>query len=321
MISRSICTAAAALAGIAAGQPAMAQSYPSQNITLVIGFATGGVVDVIARLLSQKVSEKSGKTLISENRGGAGGNLAAKSVVAAAPDGYTILATATGLAISATAARNRGFAISDLKPVAIVAATPDIVAVHPSNPAQTLADYVASAKGKPTNYGSSGLGTPSHITTEYLLKIVAKLDVTHVTFTGGGPAVNAAVGNHIHLLAASLPTAIAQIQGGQLRGLGIARATRHKAVPDLQTFAENGFAGIESSTWSGFFVPAKTPDAVVAWLNAEFNAALKQPDIQAKLATLGFEPMETTPASAAQFFNREIESWASRTTAIGFFMN
>ncbi len=305
-----------------ASLPAAAQTYPAQkNITSVIAFAAGGVTDVIARLLSQKVAEKTGKSIISENRGGAGGNLAARAVATGPADGYTILSTSTALAISATASRNRGFQISDLKPVAIVATTPDVIAVHPSNTARSLADYIASAKSKPSNFGSSGLGTPPHIATEYLLRIVAKLDVTHVTFTGGAPAVTAAMGNHIDLLAVSLPTAVAQINDGQLRGLGVASASRSKAVPAIPTYAESGFSGIESSTWSGFFVPANTPDAVVTWLNDAFNAALKDADVQSRLAAIGFEAIETTPASATRFFDREVEAWGTRTKAIGFVMN
>ena len=229
----------AALLAVAASQPAAAQSYPAQNINFLVSFAAGGVADVLARLLALKITEKTGKTIVTENRGGAGGNLAARAVAGAAADGYTVLATTTALAISATASRNRGFQASDLKAVAVVASTPDVLAVHPSHPAKTLTEYIAGAKGKPTNFGSSGTGTTPHIATEYLLRILAKLDVTHVTFTGGAPAVAAAVGNHINLLSSSLPTAVAQINEGQLRGLGVASQNRSKAAAQVPTMARH----------------------------------------------------------------------------------
>lgn len=311
----------AALLAVAASQPAAAQSYPAQNINFLVSFAAGGVADVLARLLALKITEKTGKTIVTENRGGAGGNLAARAVAGAAADGYTVLATTTALAISATASRNRGFQASDLKAVAVVASTPDVLAVHPSHPAKTLTEYIAGAKGKPTNFGSSGTGTTPHIATEYLLRILAKLDVTHVTFTGGAPAVAAAVGNHINLLSSSLPTAVAQINEGQLRGLGVASQNRSKAAAQVPTYAESGYPNLYSATWVGFFVPSQVPDAAVAWLNTELNWALKLPDVQQKLAGIGFDDMQTTPASATQFFNAEVEGWGKRAEAIGFTMN
>jgi tripartite-type tricarboxylate transporter receptor subunit TctC len=302
----------------AASQPAAAQPYPARNITFVVSFAAGGVADVIARIVAQKLGERTGWKVVVENRGGAGGNLAARVVSVAQADGYTVLATTTALAINATTSRNKGYAVEDFKAVAIVASTPDVLAVHPSNPAKTLAEFISSAKGKAINFGSSGMGTTPHIATEYLLRELAKLNVTHVPFTGGAPAVSAALGNHVDLLSSSLPTAISQINDGGLRALGVAGAGRSPSAPNVPTYAENGYPNLHSATWVGFFVPARTPDAIVVRLNAEINEALKAADVPQKLRSIGFDAITTTPTEATDYFKSEVVNWDKMARAIGF---
>jgi tripartite-type tricarboxylate transporter receptor subunit TctC len=300
----------------AVARPASAQSYPTQIITFQVAFAAGGIADVVARLIGQKLSERLGQTVVVENRGGAGGNLAAKSVSGAVPDGHTILATTTSLAVNETATRNKGFSANDLRAIAIVAFSPDILAVHASNPAKDLRDFVQS--GKSFTYGSAGVGTGPHIGAEYFFREVAKVQGVHVPFTGGAPAVAAAVGNHVDAVVLTLPTVVPPITQGLLRGLGLASATRNSAVPDVPTYGEMGFPNVYSGSWVGFFAPAKTPDAVVAKLNAEINAIMREPEAQQKLKTIGFDVMIKTAGEASDYFRSEVGTWGKMIRAIGY---
>lgn len=306
----------ATVSGLA--QPAWAQAYPAQNIAFQVAFAAGGIADVVARLVGQKLSERLGHTVVVENRGGAGGNLAAKSVSGAAPDGYTILATTTSLAVNETATRNKGFSADDLRAIAIVAFSPDILAVHPSNPAKDLKELIAVGKTKSFTYGSAGVGTGPHIGAEYFFREVAKVQVVHVPFTGGAPAVTAAIGNHVDTIVLTLPTVTPSITQGLLRGLGLASATRNSAVPNVPTYGEMGFPNVHSGSWVGFFAPAKTPEAVVAKLNAEINAIMREPQAQEKLKTIGFDVMIKSEVEAADYFRSEVATWGKMTRAIGY---
>jgi len=302
----------------ALARPASAQSYPTQTITFQVAFAAGGIADVVARLVGQKLSERLGHTVVVENRGGAGGNLAAKAVSGAAPDGHTILATTTSLAVNETATKNKGFSAEDLRAIAIVAFSPDVLAIHPSNPAKDLRGFIQNGKAKSFTYGSAGVGTGPHIGAEYFFREVAKVQALHVPFTGGAPAVAAAVGNHVDALVLTLPTVVPSITQGLLRGIGLASATRNSAVPDVPTYGEMGFPNIYSGSWVGFFAPAKTPDAVVAKLNAEINAIMREPEAQQKLKIIGFDVMIKGVAEASNYFKSEIATWGKMTRAIGY---
>jgi tripartite-type tricarboxylate transporter receptor subunit TctC len=310
---------AAAVAGCALALPVHAQTYPTQNITFVVGFAAGGIADVVARLVGQKLSERLGHTVVVvENRGGAGGNLAAKAVSGAAPDGYTILATTTSLAVNETASKNKGFSVNDLRTIAIAAISPDVLAVHPSNPAKDLKEFIKNGRDKSFTYGSAGVGTGPHIGAEFFFREVAKVNAVHVPFTGGAPAVQAAIGNHIDAIVLTLPTVVPPMTQGLLRGIGLASPARNSAVPNVPTYGEMGFPNVYSGSWVGFFAPAKTPDAVVDKLNVEINAILKEPEVQQKLATIGFDPIIKTTAEAADYFSSEVANWGKMTRAIGF---
>ena len=308
------------LAVIVAGmsQPAAAQTYPSQNITVMVAFAAGGIADVIGRLVGQKLSERVKQTVVVENRGGAGGNLAAKAVSGAAPDGYTILATTSALAVSETATRNKGFSTDDLLAVAIVALSPDVIAIHPSNPAKDLREFINNGKEKSFTFGGAGVGTGPHIGAEYFFREVAKVKAVHVPFTGGAPAVQSAIGNHVDAIVLTLPTVVPPITQGLLRGIGLASPTRNSAVPNVPTYGEMGYPNVYSGSWVGFFVPAKTPDAVVAKLNAEINEAMKEPEAQQKIKAIGFDPLFKNQKEVAEYFKSEVESWGRMTRAIGF---
>jgi tripartite-type tricarboxylate transporter receptor subunit TctC len=305
---------AAAVTGGA--RPASAQAYPTQTITFQVAFAAGGIADVVARLAAQKLTERLGYTVVVENRGGAGGNLAAKSVSGAAPDGYSILVTTTSLAVNETATRNRGFSVDDLRTIAIVAFSPDILAVHHSSPAKDLREFIKNAKS--FTYGSAGVGTGPHIGAEYFFREIAKVQAVHVPFTGGAPAVAAAAGNHVDAIVLSLPTVVPPITQGLVRGLGLASPMRSSAVPDVPTYGETGFPDFYSGSWVGFFAPAKTPDAVVAKLNAEINAIMREQEAHQKLKAIGFEVMIKNVPEASDYFRSEVSSWGERTRAIGY---
>ena len=298
--------------------PASAQSYPSQNVTVIVAFPAGGLADIIARLVSTKLDGRLKQSVVVENRGGAGGNIAAKAVAAAAPDGYTLLATTSGLAANLTASKNRGFEQNDLRPVAFVAISPDVLAVHPSNPAKNLKEFIANAKDKSFTYGSAGAGTGPQIGAEYFFREVTKVKYVHVPFQGGAPAITAALGNHVDALVLTLPPVVPQILQGKLRGLGVASEKRNSAIPDVPTYGETGFPGVYSGSWVAFFAPGKTPDAIVTRLNSEINALMHEPDSLEKLKQNGFDPVVKNVAESEAYYKSEVASWAKMVDAIGF---
>jgi len=304
------------LAALAIGLAQPCAAEPST--TFVVAFAAGGIADVVARLVALKLGAQFGRTIVVENRGGAGGNLAAKAVSTAAADGTTILATTTALAVNETASRNKGFSTADLTPVAIVAISPDVLAVHPDNQAKDLRAFIANGRERSFTYGTAGVGTGPHIGAEYFFREVAKVQAVHVPFTGGAPAVSAAIGNHVDAIVLTLPTVTPQINQGTLRGLGLASPERNAAVPDVPTYGEMGFPDVYSGSWVGFFAPAKTPEPVVAKLNAEINAVMAAPEAQQKLKSIGFDPMVQAPQEAVRYFASEVATWGRMTRAIGF---
>jgi tripartite-type tricarboxylate transporter receptor subunit TctC len=310
---------ASALLMTGAVQPAFSQTaYPAQNMTLQVAFAAGGIADVVARLVGQRLSERLGQTVVVENRGGAGGNLAAKAVSGAAPDGYTMLATTTSLAVNETATKNKGFSVDDLRAIAIVAFSPDVLAVHPSNPAKDLQEFIRNGRERSFAYGSAGVGTGPHIGAEYFFREVAKVKAVHVPFTGGGPAVTSAIGNHVDAVVLTLPTVVPAILQGLLRGIGLASANRSSAVPNVPTYGEIGFPDVHSGSWVGFFAPARTPDAIVAKLNTQINEIMQEPQAQQKLKTIGFDVMIKDEGEAVAYFKSEVASWGRMARAIGY---
>jgi tripartite-type tricarboxylate transporter receptor subunit TctC len=310
--------AAAALLAAAFAQPALAQTYPAQTVTVIVAFPAGGFADIIGRLVSSKLADRLKQNVVVENRGGAGGNLAAKAVAGAEPDGYMLLATTSGLAVSATASKNKGFETGDLRPVAIVAFSPDVIAVHPSNPAKDLKEFVTSGRDKSFTYGSAGVGTGPYIGAEYFFREVAKVKYVHVPFQGGAPAITAALGNHVDSVMLTLPPVTPHILSGALRGLGVASEKRNPAVPNVPTFGEMGFPNVYSGSWVGFFAPAKTPDAVVAKLNAEINTVMREADSLDRLKKGGFEPVIKNVAEVNEYFKDDVQRWGKMVTAIGF---
>jgi tripartite-type tricarboxylate transporter receptor subunit TctC len=297
---------------------AKADTYPANRITLIVAFAPGGIADTLARLIGQGLSERLHQAVVVENRGGAGGNIAAGFVARAAPDGYTLLATTTALAINETLHEDNPFSSGDFKTIAIAASSPEALATSPGNPAANLADFVKAANGRTINFGSAGVGSGSHIEAEYFFKVLAKVPAQHIPFQGGAPAISATIGNQIDLLATTLGGgAAAQIAGGKLKGLNIAADKRAAVVPDVPTYAEQGFPGFTAASWVGFFAPAKTDPQILATLNAAINEIIKTPEVQARLTAIGFDPIVGSQAQADAMFNAEVEKWGKMVKALG----
>jgi tripartite-type tricarboxylate transporter receptor subunit TctC len=306
---------------LAAHAPAPAQQYPAQPITIIVAAAAGGFADGVARTVGEKLGERLGQTIVVENRGGAGGNLGARQVARAKPDGYTILVSTTSMAINGTLYKNMGYATADIRPAAIVGSAPEALVVNPGNPARTLAELIAAGKEKGVEYGTAGVGTGSFIAAEYLFKILAKVPTIHVPFPGGAPGITAVLGNHVGALAATVSPLITHINAGKLRGLAIASAQRHPVVPNVPTYSESGFSGFQAASWVGFFVPSQTDGAVVDKLNATINEVVRDTTVQERLGRFGLQPMHGNTAETARFFASEVEHWGNMVRTLGVSIN
>jgi tripartite-type tricarboxylate transporter receptor subunit TctC len=316
-VRRAVAVAALAILGFSAG-PAGAQTYQRSRITMVVAFAPGGIADTLARLIAQGMSDRLHQSVVVENRPGAGGNIAAGFVARAEPDGYILLATTTALAINETLHQDNPFSPNDLKAVAIAASSPEALATSPTNPANNLVDFIKAMNGRTINFGSAGVGTGSHIEAAYFLQFLAKVPAQHIPFQGGAPAISATIGNQIDLLATTLGGgAAAQIAGGQLKGLGIAAENRAAVVPNVPTYAEQGFAGFTAASWVGFFAPAKTDPQILATLNTAINEIIKTPEVRKKLVDIGFEPIAGSQPQADAMFNDEVAKWGKMVRALG----
>ena len=305
-------------AGIALNaDAAAAQPYPARDITFIVAFAPGGVADTLARLVGKGLGEKLGRTVVVENRGGAGGNIAAASVARAAPDGYTLLVTTTAVAINETLRPNKGFAASDLKPIAIVASSPEAFVTGPANPAANLAEFLKNAKGKSITFASAGVGSGSHIAAEYFFKEIAKVNAVHVPFQGGAPAIAATIGNQVDLMATTLGGgAAAQIAHGKLKGLGVASDKRVAVTPNVPTYGEAGYP-FDASSWVGVFAPVGTSPEIIAKLNATIEQVMKDPALQQKLTAIGFDPIEGSQEHADTYFKAEVAKWGKMVKTLG----
>ncbi|MCC6888793.1 MAG: tripartite tricarboxylate transporter substrate binding protein [Hyphomicrobiales bacterium] len=309
-----------ALALFVQSPPAAAQS--GQSINLIVGFAAGGASDIIARLVAGKLGQAlGGVNVVVDNRPGASGNLASRLVATSEANGLTVLVTTTSIAVNETLYKNRGYSAHDLRAVSIAAATPESLVINPNNPAKTLREFIANAKGKSINFGSAGAGTSSYISVDYFFRTLAKINAVHVPFQGGAPALNALMGGHIDAVGITLPTIVPHVAAGRLRGIAVASPKRLAAVPDLPTYQEAGFEGFVAFTWVGFFVPVKTSDAVAGRLNAAINDVLTDAETRQKLSGIGFEARPSPLDAANAEYKREIEHWGKMVTTLGLSAN
>lgn len=314
---RCALTALAILAPLLGTRPSGAQTYPAGKITIVVAFAPGGFADTMARLVAQDLGRRLQQTVVVENRAGAGGNIGASYVAHAAADGTTLLATTTALAISETLAANKPFSAEDLKAVAIVTSSPEALLTSPSNPADDLSAFIKGMNGKVINFATAGVGTGSHIEAEYFFKVLAKVPAQHIPYQGGAPAVTAAIGNQVDLLAVTLSGEVAsQINSGKLKGLGVAAAKRAAAVPNVPTYAEQGFPSFTAASWVGFFAPAKTDPRILEKLNVAINQVMTSQESRTRLASFGLDPMTGSQVEADKMFNDEIRKWGDMVKAL-----
>jgi len=302
--------AAGAVALPALSRIARAQTYPSRPVRLIVPFAPGGGTDIAARLIGQWLSERLGQQFMIDNRPGAGSNIGTEAVVKAPPDGYTLLLVGTFNAVNTTLYEKLNFNfIRDIAPVAGISRVPNVMAVHPSFPAKTVPEFIAYAKANPgkINMASAGNGASEHVLGE-LFKLMAGVDLVHVPYRGAGPALSDLLGGRVQVMFGTMPASIQYIRAGNLRALAVTTALRSEALPDLPTVGDF-LPGYEASTWYGVGVPKNTPTEIVQKLNKEINAALADPKLKARLADLGAEPMQMTPAEFEKFVADETEKW------------
>lgn len=285
------------------------QAYPSKPVRVIVAFAAGGFADSVSRQICQKLSERTGQQFVVDNRGGAGGNVAAKIAADATPDGYTLLAHTAASSINVTLYKDVGFdLLKDFAPVAITVSTPGLFVVLSSHPAKDLPDLIRMYRGKRLTYATAGVGTSSHVAADYLLRVLAKLDAVHVPFKGGGPAITAILGNQVDLLSGS-GASWQFIKQGRMKALAVSSLKRSEALPDVQTVAEAGFPGFEERSWVGFFAPAKTPTAIVNRLNKEINDVLALPDVASSFRSRGMDLHPGSPADFASRLKSEVAMW------------
>jgi tripartite-type tricarboxylate transporter receptor subunit TctC len=287
-------------------------AFPDRPINMVVGFAPGGGTDLTARIVAKKLAENLGRSVVVDNRPGAGGNIAANYVAKATPDGYTILLTAPGsVAVAPHLGTNLPYdPRTDLTPISMAVVFPNVLVVHPSVPAKTVAEYIKLSNAKPGTmfYGSSGTGNAGHLAGE-LFKIVTKADITHVAYKGGAPAMNDLLGGQVSSLFASAPSSIQQIKAGKIRALATTGATRSTFLPDVPTVAEAGFVNFEATNWYAYMAPAKTPRAIVEQLNRELAKVLNTPEVRDQLLALGTEPQPNTIEQLGKYIEREYATW------------
>jgi tripartite-type tricarboxylate transporter receptor subunit TctC len=298
---------------------ALAETYPSKPIRIIVPFAAGGAVDVVARAVGQRMSEQMGSPVIIEDKPGASANLGAELVAKAPPDGYTVLMGANGLATNMTLFHNLGFdTAKDFAPIARVGYAPLVLVVQASSPAKTLKDLIAMAKAQPgmLTYGSAGNGGSGHLAAE-LLKLMTKIDVMHVPYKGGAPAMTDLLGGRLSFMLNNPLEVIANIKSGRLRALAVASPKRIPMLPDVPTFAEAGLPGYDASVWWGLVAPAKTPKDIVAKLSSEALKALENEGVREKLSNLGAVVDPAGPEQFGKFLNEEIDKWAQVIKASG----
>jgi tripartite-type tricarboxylate transporter receptor subunit TctC len=303
--------AAGAAALPAVSRVAWAQGYPTRPVRLVVGYAAAGANDILGRIMGQWLSERLGRPFVIENRPGAASNIATEVVVRAPADGYTLLVGGTTNAINATLYDKLNFDfIRDIAPVASICSGPFVIVVNPSLPAKTVPEFIAYAKANPgkINMASAGTGNTTHLSGE-LFKMITGVDMVHVPYRGGAPALTDLIGGQVQVFFAPIAASIEPIRAGKLRALAVTTSTRSEALPDIPTVGEF-VPGFESSGWIGFGAPKGTPIEIVDKLNKEINAALADPKMKARLADLGCTPLTLSPANFGKLIVADTEKWA-----------
>jgi tripartite-type tricarboxylate transporter receptor subunit TctC len=301
--------AAAALSAVS--HIARAQTYPMRPVRVIVPFAPGGPTDVFARLIAQRWSEQTGTQFYVENIGGAGGNIGAGRAAQAAPDGYTILVNGANQLVNPALYEHVPYdPFKDFDPVTLAVVAASVLTVNPALPVETVKDLVDLIKSHPGkySYASPGAGTPPHLVGE-LFRLSLGLDLVHVPFNGGGPAIGSTVAGHTPISFGSTAPAVPLLKDGKLRALAVSTKTRSRALPDVPTMAEAGYPEIAGESWFVVVVPAGTPKDIIALLHRETAKALALPEMREKLAALGYEPVASTPDECAAQFRTEAARW------------
>ena len=312
-------TLLAAPAIVALARPAFAQAYPAKPVTIVVPFAAGGPTDLMARIMGEGMGKRLGQTFIIDNTTGAAGTIATGKVVRSAPDGYTIyLANVGAIAVNPHLLPLQYDPLKDLAPITMAVVFPNLVVVQPSVPANTLADFIKLARENPGKYtyGSSGIGGAGHLAGE-LLKMMAKVDITHVPFKGGGPAMQAMLGGQIHSYFATPVAAGPHVKAGKVKALATTGPKRDPFMADVPTVAESGYPGYQATNWYGYYAPAKTPKEILERLNKEIVKALNSAEVKDLFAKQGLEAAPGTPEELAKFGKSESETWGKMVKQAG----
>ena len=304
-------SALSALSGAAA-------DYPDRPIRLVVPYPPGGGADISSRIISQYLSEALGKPVIVDNRPGAAGNIGTEAVARAAPDGHTLLLASIATSVNASLFSNLPFNTKDFQPVSLFITVPLMMVVSPTFAPRSVGDLIALAKTRPgqLNYASGGLGTANHIAGE-LFKYMANVDIPHVPYKGGGPALNDVIGGQVQLYFGTVASVREQAKAGRVRALATTGATRSSAAPELPTVAESGLPGFEVVAWYGVLAPAGTPQPIVDRLATELARIVRIPAVQEQIKAQGAEAIGSTPAEARRFLDAEIDKWAKVVKSSG----
>jgi tripartite-type tricarboxylate transporter receptor subunit TctC len=288
-----------------------AQDYPSRPIRWVVAFPPGGAADVLARGMAPAFSEALGQRIVVDNRSGAGGNIGADIVAKAVPDGYTLLMGFPGLTTNPSLYAKMSYdPIRDLAPVMLIAVTPAVLVVHPGVPAKSVKELINFARANPgkLNYASAGIGAAGHMSGE-LFKMLTKVEITHVAYKGGGPALVDLMAGQVQMLFDSIPTAVPLVRAGKLRALAIAGKARSEQIPEVPTFEESGVSGFDGGTWFGVLVPSGTEQAVIAEIHAALRKVIAMPETVARFRTLGLNTVAGTPEEFGVFLKEQTVKW------------
>src|SRR5438132_9781603 len=285
--------------------------WPARNVRVVVPFPPGGSTDTTARLVGNRLQEVWGQSVVIENKPGAGGNIASEMVARSDPDGYTIFIVGPGLATNQFLYPQLSYdPVGDFAPVTLLITQPNMMCVPNSSPAKSVQEFIAwcnENRGKVT-YASSGNGTTLHLSGE-LFKRMANVEMTHIPYRGGAPAINDLIPGRVDVIFDNVPTIISHVRANHLRGLAVTTKDRIAVAPDMPTIAESGVPGFDVFSWFGFFVPAKTPPEIVAKINTDANAALAFPSVKQRFEDVGAVPKGSTPAELATFLKSEIDKW------------
>jgi tripartite-type tricarboxylate transporter receptor subunit TctC len=305
-------SSALALAPILGPHVVRAQAaWPSRFVKLIVPFAAGGAADIIARTISNRLSEVWSQQVVVENRGGGGANIGTAAVAQSDPDGYTMLLSSVGQAINRFLYPSLTYdPVADFAPVSLICLQPNIMVVPNASPAKSVKDFIAHAKANPDkiSYGSGGIGTSVHLCGE-LFKRMTGIEMRHVPYRGAGPAMQDVVAGRIDVIFDNLTGGLPQVQGGSARGLAVTTARRSAAAPDIPTLAESGVPGFDVSAWFAFYLPARTPPDIVRKASADIDAALKHPPVRQRLEALGGDIVGGPPEKLSAFLKSEIDKW------------